>query len=241
MTISNSVKVQLPKIYVVIDPVSHIVQYVGKTTYSITDRMREHKSKGGVLTLYLKDLDLIGLKPVVIFVEICTEENWQQCEKNWIAFYREINPSLLNIADGGIGASGTHWNDNVKQQMLERYQKKVFVKSINTGDVMEFESRSHVAEHFGITNAAVTYAIQRRNKTNGCLFSDTPTFEQTYASSKYRKAIVCTYPDGSTKQFDCIRSAAIELTLDNSMISKVVNGAFKTYKGYRFAYPPTTL
>lgn len=98
-------------IYVLKCPEGNI-RYVGKTN-NIKRRLSSHineaktgKGRRYVLN-WIHSLLLLNKKPTIEVIEECVIENWQERERYWVNFYREIIPNLCNNADGGLGGSGT--------------------------------------------------------------------------------------------------------------------------------------
>lgn len=90
-------------IYVLKDPDTKIVCYVGKTN-NPTKRLSSHFSPeaGNSLpsTIWIKKLKTNNKKPVMEIIE--ETDDWESCERKWIAFYRNENKDLLNVDEGGV-------------------------------------------------------------------------------------------------------------------------------------------
>ena len=112
-------------IYVLKCPEGNI-RYVGKTN-SPKKRLSSHiseakKGKGRRHVLnWVHSLLSKSLIPSMEIIEVCTEENWQEREKYWVEYYRNIIPNLCNNADGGLGGTGT--KNFSKEELLKK--KKV--------------------------------------------------------------------------------------------------------------------
>lgn len=98
-------------IYVLKCPEGNI-RYVGKTN-SPKKRLSSHiseakKGKGRRHVLnWIHSLLSKSLKPSMEIIERCNESNWQEKERYWVEYYRNVIPNLCNNADGGLGGSGT--------------------------------------------------------------------------------------------------------------------------------------
>lgn len=94
-------------IYTLKDPISNDIRYIGKTT-NPKDRLNAHitRSKNNKYhsARWVKSVLNKGLRPVLEVIEECTENNWVEREKHWIAYYRELF-DLTNILDGGEGGA----------------------------------------------------------------------------------------------------------------------------------------
>lgn len=96
-------------IYVLLDPITKEVRYVGKTT-NPARRMCAHRCpcRATYHTLcWLKSLRKYGLDPVMDIVEVIPPDgNWADREKFWIAAYRKAGANLTNLTIGGEGVPG---------------------------------------------------------------------------------------------------------------------------------------
>lgn len=106
------------KIYVLKEPDTLKIRYVGMTSKTLKQRLRKHLDNA----LYTKhNLHLCNwfLKyykrdqlPIIELLEVCAKENWQEREKYWITQFED----LLNSTEGGEGSFGfTHSLETVKK------------------------------------------------------------------------------------------------------------------------------
>ena len=111
-------------IYSLKDPETYQIRYIGKTT-NINTRLKSHITRSRHNTYHsarwVQSVIKKGLRPIIELVEECTEENWVEREKYWIAYYRE-HFDLTNLLDGGEGGflksrKGSKWTD---EQRLSR-------------------------------------------------------------------------------------------------------------------------
>lgn len=95
------------KIYVLKDPRTGGVRYVGKTKHSLSIRLSQHvclHTQGRSHKWYwLSSLLELGLKPIIEQIETCLESEWTERETVWIAYYKKYGGNLTNSTDGGEG------------------------------------------------------------------------------------------------------------------------------------------
>jgi hypothetical protein len=109
-------------IYVLTDPNTGLVRYVGKTDYP-EKRYRNHIHNSALAikshrTRWLKSLIEAGKKPLMIVIEQTSQEMWKQRECWWIAYYRGLGASLVNLAEGGTGGVRSEWiTDEMRRNM----------------------------------------------------------------------------------------------------------------------------
>jgi hypothetical protein len=95
-------------IYVLKNPRTQEVRYVGKTGISAETRLGQHVTEAirtqksyrnrGILSLVS-----IGLIPLIEVIETGSGHGWGESEKRWIRFYRERGARLWNTGHGGEG------------------------------------------------------------------------------------------------------------------------------------------
>lgn len=95
-------------IYGLIDPRDNLVRYVGKTK-TPERRLKEHLGSSSLKyntykNSWLKKLISLELVPIFKIIEECDDDNWQEREIYWIAYYRKLlGDKLTNTTDGGDG------------------------------------------------------------------------------------------------------------------------------------------
>lgn len=104
-------KIPLGFVYYLQNPITSEIFYVGATEVSLKNRLRGHyqhlseslngKRKMNKRMQYL--LDLKPLKATIHLLEIITEGNLEEREIFYIKHFRDINPNLTNMTNGGPG------------------------------------------------------------------------------------------------------------------------------------------
>lgn len=95
-------------LYVLVDPRDGTVRYVGKTKYTLKDRLRRHLTnpRNNHLACWVRSLKELGLTPIIEEIERVEDSNdkdWQRLERYWISFYRNMECYLVNLDSGGTG------------------------------------------------------------------------------------------------------------------------------------------
>ncbi len=93
-------------IYVLIDPRNNEIRYVGKTSTPLQQRLNRHRhdARHGPRSHkanWLSQLLRCGYEPRMEIVQVVSVSSWEDAEKYWIGYYREIGCRLTNMTDGG--------------------------------------------------------------------------------------------------------------------------------------------
>lgn len=106
-------------IYCLKDPETNEIRYIGKTASPLYKRLSSHyrDKKHSYKTHWISSLKNKNLKPIIELVEECTENNWIEREKYWIAYYRE-RFNLTNYLDGGQGQQKGYKHTDVAKEKI---------------------------------------------------------------------------------------------------------------------------
>jgi hypothetical protein len=104
-------------VYIHIDPRTDEIRYVGKGK---NDRASRMSRRYGYHKNWIKQLELLGLKPIVRIVEAnLKEKEALEKEKELISEYRKNGFNLTNLTDGGDGISGFKMPEEAKKKIAE--------------------------------------------------------------------------------------------------------------------------
>ena len=112
------------KIYVLRDPRTLKIRYVGKTVKKLESRLalhiwRSNRTTRSKCCAWIRQLTKLGLRPIIEQIDLSGVENWVEKEKFWIAHYRALTTDLLNSTDGGEGVHGYKHSPERLQKMRE--------------------------------------------------------------------------------------------------------------------------
>lgn len=99
-------------VYVICDPRTDVVRYVGTTQKNPNRRFQHHvnTAKSGRSHTHcgnwLRSLLSIGVNPLFRIVETGVGAGWSEAEKRWIAKFKKEGVPLTNHTDGGEGHTG---------------------------------------------------------------------------------------------------------------------------------------
>lgn len=94
------------KIYVLKDPRTYEVRYVGQTAATLPLRLYQHvcfaKAGVGPRDKWIRGLKRQELEPIIELLEHVTGD-WQESERYWIQYYKNMGNKLTNGTVGGRG------------------------------------------------------------------------------------------------------------------------------------------
>lgn len=190
----------LVKIYKLLDPNTKEVRYVGKTIASLKKRLSGHitaANKIGIKThceCWIYSLLIQNLKPEIILIEECDDSIWEEREKYWIKFYK----NLTNLHEGGNSASGHKLTeihklnvsnalkgkkrpDRVKQKISDWHKGKVLSQSTkdklrqcNLGKTQSLKQRLKTSYGGILQIDPLTNKVVKEYLTLGDIIKDNP-------------------------------------------------------------------
>lgn len=152
-------KNQPSTIYVLTDPRSGDIRYVGVTCKRIANRLWHHEnlaSKGGGSRCgaWIRELHALNLRPDMRAIEI---EVSRDREIYWIDRLKRDGCKLLNATNGGGGTPGYKHSEEVRRKILER----------NIGRVHSPETRAAISAALKGTRATLRSIINQRKAKKG--------------------------------------------------------------------------
>lgn len=158
------------KIYILKDPRTLEIRYVGVTCKPLNTRLSNHiyyakKRNCTHVHNWILSLLSIDLKPLIEILEVVTEDNWEEREKYWILKYKK-NFNLTNIALGGRGLIRDRTLSSRQKSALGHY--KPIYQINNTGNIVkEFTSISEASKQLNISRTNISNTLNSRNSTAG--------------------------------------------------------------------------
>lgn len=205
------------KIYILIDPFTNRVRYVGKTVMTLDWRLKYHIKQHSNMPKVDWLTSIIKKKsyPIIRQIDVIKESKWIEAEKYWIKFYKELHGNLFNIACGGGAKSKVKrkpHSEGWKKANSERHKGNKY----NLG-------KKHTEEN----NA------KRRKFTKEQYESGVRKSRKGISIVGNKKAIIQYDLKGNfIKKFDSTSEAALELGIGRRSICENLRGANKTACGF---------
>lgn len=118
------------KTYILRDPITYKVRYVGYTSKTIEERLYVHCHEKPIKIHHrynwIKNLEKEDLKPIIELVnEFDNREDALNDEMELISFLRELGENLVNGTDGGEGVIGYKHTKETKKKISKKLNGKI--------------------------------------------------------------------------------------------------------------------
>lgn len=146
-------------IYVLKDPETGEVRYVGKTKQTLRIRLRGHLSDKRInhRSCWIKSLKTRNLIPIMESIELVSDEAWQEREKYWIQHYKELGAKLVNGNDGGTGGHDPSAETRAKIGVASRNRSKetrAKIGAAHAGKELSAEHKANLSAAMKISHKA---------------------------------------------------------------------------------------
>jgi len=147
-------------VYALFHPATWEVRYVGVTRKSIEQRLAEHvwkarrdlnSSVSTPLGRWINKLAEFDLSPQIVLLEATTERD--ECERRWIAYFKQCDARLLNLTDGGEGIAGLVFSEEHRRKIgdARRGVKRSpeisqMLSRVHKGKTLSLETRRRMSE-----------------------------------------------------------------------------------------------
>ncbi len=214
-------------IYILKDPNTNEIRYVGKTInikrryYQHTNKKFQEKTKTYVANWILSLLKN-GQKPIIESIEQCLD--WEEKEVYWISYYKNLGCNLCNLAEGGKGCSGYRKTEEQKKKHSEAFKgKNTWMK----GKIFSQEWKNNISK------------AQKGKNNNFYGRHFTEEMKEKQRVKKISKPIKAFNTVTLEKIiFKSIADCWKQLNLKKSNIISYLKGRYngKTYRGWQFTY-----
>jgi len=118
------------RIYVLRDPETREIRYVGKTVGSLEKRLSEHLKYNGAdhRSFWIQSLLKQGLEPLIEQVDVCYDCEWQEKEAMWIRQCKAYGYDLTNGTEGGDGCTGWKHTEESRENLSNALKGRVFTE-----------------------------------------------------------------------------------------------------------------
>jgi hypothetical protein len=233
-------------IYILIDPRTESVRYVGKTNnprlrFNVhTSRKFDKKSHRD---MWVKQLCELGLKPLMVIVEETNEDHWKERERFWQLHFESLGADLTNINECGYGPLGTCKTPeglaamrarmhalNQRVDVREKISQAQKARFVNDPEYAEMMRNLHVGRKRSeetkqkMKQAHILRHKRKREEGGG---------KERHKMSRIIDGLID--PEGNAvPAFSNIRAFCEPLGLNPFHISSVISGKRPHHRGYTF-------
>ena len=225
-------------------PETGIIRYVGKSKkpksrYSAHLSHTKAKRYDNMhLYRWIAKLLRNGLKPELVILDTCNNENWKEKEKEWISKIGLEN--LLNMNEGGIEPpdnTGFKWSEEQKANHPSHKRKgKPQWKDKPHPMLGKFGEDN---PNYGKKRSKDFHELMRKQRleNNGMRGVKLSKERVEQIKQRVRKPVVLIDNEGNIlKEYKSQKEATIELGLTQGAVARVCSGEYSQTKGYKFRY-----
>lgn len=157
------------KIYVLKEPDSLDIRYVGKTVNSLLSRLGSHISDAKNQNInnhrvnWLRKLINGGKLPVIEEIDKCPWNESQGLETYYISYYKNLGCNLVNETEGGEGTLGNKQSQETVQKRKDSLRKelpKVYQYDLTGKLIKEWDNAPLAAETLGLKSSGITRCLR---------------------------------------------------------------------------------
>ncbi len=163
--------------YLLIDPTSGLVRYIGLTKKTLQERLQKHLSDGRARNPYkynwIQKLKRNGFIPeIIVYQDGLSKEEACELEIDLIRFFRILSgKKLTNIDNGGLlppSWTGKTHTEEIKKKMSKSQKKKsVWQLQTNGRFVKKFPSTNIASKQTKINSGSIVNCCLKKRKTAG--------------------------------------------------------------------------
>lgn len=221
-------------IYTLSCPITKEIRYIGKTSQSLRIRLNLHLCKcekeKNHKSSWIKHLKLKGLRPEIELLEVCDTQDWENCEKYWIAMFKFWGFNLTNATDGGISVSGYKWTQKRKSDFSYKHSEETRKKMSNSHKGIK-KSKKH-KESLSKAKIGTHRTQQTKDKISQSLSGKSKTKSHSAkVGAKVSKPILRIFLDNTRIIYKSLTEASKLTEIQISTISCFLNGKRKPKDG----------
>lgn len=158
------------KVYVLKDPTTNEIRYVGVTSQSLNQRLSQHinaaKNHQRHVCNWIKSLLDQGLRPII--EQIDDVEDWEEKERYYIKYYRDQGCNLTNTQEGGSGVvTADMRSKSSMERSAEGHKKAIYQIDADLNIVREWKSQTDAARELGLKQNNIGNSITYRRAAYG--------------------------------------------------------------------------
>jgi len=239
-------------IYALLDPRDNQIRYIGKAK-NLKKRVIEHLKlrERTYKNNWLKSIVALGLKPKVKVLEIVNDDDWQDKERYYIKYYKDLGCRLTNMTEGGEGIDFT---DVIRQKISKankgrKPSRKAIENSIRTnrGRKLTKLHRLKISKKLKGIKRSKSVCEKQRQRMLGKKWSEESRIKlskskkgfvwKEESKDKLKRAILqFDKEDNFIREISGLTDAAKKFNGEKANIWRCLNKQRKTAYGYKWRY-----
>ncbi len=157
------------KIYILIDPITNEIRYIGRTKLSLKERLEDHIKqsfrRNTHKCAWIRQIVKKGKQPIIEQIDEVLEKEKDFWEYHYISLYRSWGFSLTNTI-----LDPNEWSRYIQRKVSTENRKKsykttkVILENITTGERLPFNSQKDAAEYLGVKPKRVSAVFNTKKK-----------------------------------------------------------------------------
>jgi hypothetical protein len=217
----------LTYIYILKDPLSNEIKYVGKSDkpkIRLVEHIRKSKYTKTYKNIWIQNLVSKNLTPSLEIVEEVKKSDWSEKEKFWIKYFKNLGCKLTNLTEGGDGGNfGQDVNKKISEKLKGRKFNEQTLKLMSESAKkrkLSPESRKSLSE-------------KRKGERNSMFGKKQSKF---CIESKYKSVNQFSITGDFIKTWKSLKEVSEYLLINRNSIRMVCNGQRKTAGGYKWKF-----
>ena len=185
------------KIYVLKDPVTNEIRYVGVTGQTLAQRLSQHictakNTPGRYVCNWIRSLLKENKRPVIEQIDEVPDNDWERWEIYYISHYRNMGYKLTNTDKGGKGVVNASCRGSSIKRGAEKHKKPIYQMDSNCNIIAEYPStQDAIISNTGFKYSNISNAIIYRIGAYGYLWCRKSDYNNYKPNSKYMNPKNC--------------------------------------------------
>lgn len=218
-------------VYILSDPVTGLIRYVGKTQTGLRRRLREHlraarRGDRRHVCCWLRSLD--EQPNIEVVEETADPVSLNDAERFYISYFRSLGFDLTNHTHGGEGTVG------VRRNRTPEWNAKL--GAAHRGKKISPQHRAAISSKLkGVSKGPFSYE-HRKNISKARTGTAGRKWSELDRIVRARQSGGGPFIDQHGNRYESVLEAALETGLRPSNICSVLKLRDKSYRGFRFRY-----
>lgn len=179
------------RVYVLKDPQTYEIRYVGVTSGTLNQRLSQHINAAKNFQCrhvchWINTLLQKGFRPIIEQIDEVDDSIWEQTEQFYIQFYKDQGCKLTNISKGGAGVvTAAMRSKSSMERSIQGHKKPIYQIDSNLNIVNTWDSASDACRALGYKQANIGNAICYNRSAYGYFWVKVSDYDGWAPKSSY--------------------------------------------------------